>query len=44
MLVRSKWKKNLSVFDEHIIYVNNDIQKPYKMGILKYAECVSEPF
>ena len=31
-------------FNKHILYVNNDIQKPYKMGVLNYAECLCEYF
>ena len=44
MLDRYMWKKHRSVFDEHIIYVNNDTHNPYKMGIFKYAGCVREMF
>ena len=33
MLGRSEWDNNYNVFDEHIYYVRNDIQKPFKMNI-----------
>ena len=35
---------NNSVYNEHIIYVNNDIQKLYKMGMIKYAKYMCEMF
>ena len=37
MLGRLMWKKHCYVFDENIYYVRNDIQKYFKMSILKYA-------
>ena len=43
-LVRSMWKQHRSVFDEHEIYVNNDTQNTYKMGILNYYEQVRKIF
>ena len=44
MLGRYLWGKIFSLFDEHIIYVKNDIQNLYKMVILKYDELVREMF
>ena len=44
MLGRSSHKKHLSMFGEHIYYVRNDIQNPFKIGILKYADNVNEMF
>ena len=44
MLGRYLWEKIFSLFDEHIIYVKNDIQNLYKMVILKYDELVREMF
>ena len=32
------------MFGEHIYYVRNDIQNPFKIGILKYADNVNEMF
>ena len=32
------------MFNEYIYYVMNDIQKPFKMGIHKYAEHMFEIF
>ena len=34
----SVWKNHRNFFYEHILYVNNDIQNSYKIGILKYSE------
>ena len=34
----SVWKNHRIFFYEHILYVNNDIQNSYKIGILKYSE------
>ena len=28
------------MLEEHIYYARNDIQKPFNMGIPKYAECM----
>ena len=44
MLGKSMWKKHHSIFDEHIHYVRNDIQKPFKMKILKYDERMGDMF
>ena len=38
------WKNHRSVFNEHIIYVKNDIQKPFKMVVTEYSERVRESF
>ena len=35
-IVKSMWKKHHSVFDEHMIYVKSDIQKPYKLRRFHY--------
>ena len=32
------------MFDEHIYYVKNNIQKPFKMDIFYYPECVRKMF
>ena len=44
MLTISIWEKRCSVLGNHKIYVNNDIQNPYKMVILLYTECMREMF
>ena len=38
------WKKHQHVFDDHISYVINDITKPFKMMILKYAASTCKIF
>ena len=37
-------KNHHNMVDENIYYVRNDNQKPFKVVILKYAECVCEMF
>ena len=37
-------KKHHNVFGEHIYYVRNEIQKPFKMGTLQYTEHVHGMF
>ena len=32
------WRKHRSVYQYHIKYVHNDIVKPFKVKILRYAE------
>ena len=44
MLGRYMWKNYRIVFDDHIIYVKNDTQNTYKMGIINYAERVRDFF
>ena len=44
MLDRKMWNQHHIVFKEHIYYIIDDIQKPFKMGILKYTECVCKSF
>ena len=36
------WKKNQSVFQDHVKYIHNDIVKPFIVVILQYAERVRE--
>ena len=35
MMGSPKWKNNCNVFEEHIYYFRNEIQKTFKMGILE---------
>ena len=44
MLGRLEWDNHYNVFDEHIYYVRNDTQKPFKMNIFYYPECVRKRF
>ena len=44
ILGRSMWKRYHNVFNEHIYYVTNDIQKPFKLGTVEYSKRVCEIF
>ena len=37
-------KKHWNRFDEHVRYGNNDIQKPFKIGIINYTGRMREMF
>ena len=41
---RSMWNMHQNMFNKHTGHVNNDIPKPFKMGILQYAEHVHKIF
>ena len=36
------WRKNISVLQNHGMYVYNDIVKPFRVGIIHYAERVHD--
>ena len=36
------WRNNQSTFQDHVKYINNNIVKPFRTGILHYAERVHE--
>ena len=36
------WRKDQNVYQDHMKYVHNDIVKPFKVKILRYAERVHE--
>ena len=36
------WRKHCSVYQDHMKYICIDIVKPFKVKILRYAECVCE--
>ena len=38
------WKKHYSVFDDHLMYVTNGIQKSLKVRIFCYTECIRDMF
>ena len=38
------WRKHLSVFQEHLKYICNDIVKAFRVGILHYAERIQEKY
>ena len=38
------WRKHLSVFQEHLKYICNDILKPFCVGILCYDELIQEMY
>ena len=39
-LGKCMWRKHQSVYQDHMKYVHNYIVKPFKVKILRYAECV----
>ena len=41
-LGKRMWKKHWRVFQDHVIYIHNDITKPFRIGILQYANSVRE--
>ena len=44
MVGRSVCNKNKNLFDENMYYFSNDIQKTFRMRILKYAERTRKVF
>ena len=36
------WRKNQSVFQDHLKYIHNEILKPFRVRIIRYAERVQE--
>ena len=36
------WRKHRSVFYDHVKYIHNDIAKPFRLGIIQYAEYIRE--
>ena len=36
------WRKHRSVYQDHLIYICNNILKPFRVEILRYAEQVQE--
>ena len=36
------WRKHQSVYQDHLKYIHNDIVKPFRVGIIRYAERVQE--
>ena len=38
----SMWRKQRSTFQDHVKYIHNDKIKPFRVGIIQYAECVRE--
>ena len=36
------WKKHRILFQDHVKYINNDIVKPFRVGIFRYVERVQE--
>ena len=36
------WRKHQSVYQDHLIYICNNILKPFRVEILRYAEQVQE--
>ena len=36
------WRKHRSTFQYHVKYIHNDIVKPFRVGILQYAESVRD--
>ena len=41
-LGKCMWRKHRSVYQDHMKYVCNDIEKPFKVKILRYSESVRE--
>ena len=41
-LRKCMWRKHLSVYQDHMKYVRNDIVKPFKVKILRYAKRVQD--
>ena len=41
-LGKCMWRKHRSVYQYHMNYVRNNIVKPFKLKILRYAKCVRE--
>ena len=41
-LGKCMWRKNQSVYQDHMNYVRNDIVKPFKVIILRYTERMQE--
>ena len=41
---RLTWKNNWNVYDKHVLYISNDIQKTFNRGTLENTERVCEMF